>query len=88
VPQAILPTIRIGDRIAVQCDGCAKDLVARVRFISAQAEFTPPIIYSQEERARLVFRVEAIPERPADLRVGQPVTVALQPVVGESHARK
>ena len=42
-------------------------------FISAQAEFTPPVIYSQEERARLVFRVEAIPERPADLRVGQPV---------------
>ena len=85
VPQAVLPTIRIGDRIA---DGCAKDLVARVRFISAQAEFTPPIIYSQEERARLVFRVEAIPERPADLRVGQPVTVMLQPVVGQSHARK
>ena len=44
-------------------------------FISAQAEFTPPVIYSQEERARLVFRVEAIPERPEDLRVGQPVTV-------------
>lgn len=88
VPQAVLPTIRIGDRIAVQCDGCAGDLVARVRFISAQAEFTPPIIYSQEERARLVFRVEAIPERPTDLRVGQPVTVVLQPVVGESHARR
>jgi HlyD family secretion protein len=88
VPQAILPTIRIGDPVTVQCDGCAKDLVARVRFISAQAEFTPPIIYSQEERARLVFRVEAIPERPADLRVGQPVTVTLQPAAGESHARK
>jgi HlyD family secretion protein len=88
VPQAVLPTIRIGDRIAVQCDGCAGDLVARVRFISAQAEFTPPIIYSQEERARLVFRVEAIPERPEDLRVGQPVTVTLQPAASQSHASK
>ena len=78
----------IGDRIAVQCDGCAGDLVARVRFISAQAEFTPPIIYSQEERARLVFRVEAIPERPADLRVGQPVTVTLQSAASQSHASK
>ena len=52
--------MHIGDRIAVRCDGCASDLVARVSFISAQAEFTPPVIYSQEERARLVFRVEAI----------------------------
>ena len=65
VPQATLPTIHIGDSIAVRCDGCASDLVARVSFISAQAEFTPPVIYSQEERARLVFRIEATPERPA-----------------------
>jgi HlyD family secretion protein len=88
VPQAKLPAIHIGDRVAVTCDGCASDLVARISFISAQAEFTPPVIYSQEERARLVFRVEATPERPADLRTGQPVSVALQGAAGESHARK
>jgi HlyD family secretion protein len=88
VPQAVLPTVHVGDRIAVRCDGCASGLVARVSFISAQAEFTPPIIYSQEERARLVFRVEATPERPADLRVGQPVSVALQGPAGVSHAQK
>ena len=88
VPQAMLPTVHIGDRISVRCDGCATDLVARVSFMSAQAEFTPPVIYSQEERARMVFRVEAIPERPADLRVGQPVSVALQGAAGVSHARK
>lgn len=88
VPQAVLPTVHVGDRIAVRCDGCASDLVARVNFISAQAEFTPPVIYSQEERARLVFRVEALPERPADLRVGQPVSVAMQGAAGVSHARK
>ena len=56
--------------------------MARVNFISAQAEFTPPIIYSQEERARLVFRIEAMPEQPEDMRVGQPVSVALQPAAG------
>jgi HlyD family secretion protein len=88
VPQALLPTVHIGDRISVRCDGCASDLVARVNFISAQAEFTPPVIYSQEERARMVFRVEAMPERPADLRVGQPVSVALQGATGVSHALK
>ena len=57
VPQAMLPKVHIGAPIAVRCDGCAGDLVARVIFISAQAEFTPPVIYSQEERARMVFRV-------------------------------
>jgi HlyD family secretion protein len=86
VPQAVLPTISIGDRVVVSCDGCAASLVARVNFLSAQAEFTPPVIYSQEERARLVFRVEATPERPEDLRVGQPVSVALQGGIGVSHA--
>jgi HlyD family secretion protein len=88
VPQAELPKVKLGDAIAVTCDGCADGLVARVNFISAQAEFTPPVIYSQEERARLVFRIEAIPERPADLRVGQPVSVALQGAAGASHAYK
>ena len=88
VPQAVLPTVNIGDRIAVSCDGCAGNLVAVVNFISVQAEFTPPVIYSQEERARLVFRVEATPEHPQDLRVGQPVSVALKSAAGVSHAHK
>ena len=88
VPQATLPRLHIGDRIGVRCDGCAGTLYARVSFLSAQAEFTPPVIYSQEERSRLVFRVEAIPERAEELRVGQPVSVLLQPVAGASHARR
>ena len=88
VPQATLPQVHIGDRIAIGCDGCAPGLMARVNFISAQAEFTPPMIYSLEERARLVFRIEAIPERPADVRVGQPVSIALQQPAGVSHARR
>ena len=90
VPQATLPSIHIGDRVLVRCDGCRDDLVARVSFISAQAEFTPPVIYSLEERARLVFRIEALPERPGDLRIGQPASVALQsaPMPGTVHAEK
>jgi HlyD family secretion protein len=88
VPQAALPKVHIGDRIVVHCDGCANGLGARVSFRSAQAEFTPPVIYSQEERARLVFRVEAIPEHPEEMRVGQPVSVTLQPGAGVSHAGK
>jgi HlyD family secretion protein len=90
VPQATLPSIHIGDRVLVRCDGCRNDLIARVSFISTQAEFTPPVIYSLEERARLVFRIEAIPERPDDLRIGQPASVALQTssMPGKVHAHK
>jgi len=88
VPQATLPTLKIDDPINVTCDGCKAGLVARVSFISAQAEFTPPVIYSREERARLVFRIEARPEQPEHLRVGQPVSVTLKPAAGVSHAQK
>lgn len=83
VPEADLPKIAYGKRIEVQCDGCGKGVGAHVSFIAAQAEFTPPVIYSREERAKLVFRVEARPERPEAMRVGQPITVdylADQPV--------
>jgi len=90
VPQAVLPTIRIGDRVRVSCDGCGSEVTARVSFIAAQAEFTPPVIYSLEERARLVFRIEAAPEHPENVRIGQPVSVALQEPAdsGSAHARK
>jgi HlyD family secretion protein len=76
-PQATLPTIRFGDIVGVSCDGCEKGLTAKVSFISRSAEFTPPVIYSQEERAKLVFLIEARPELPEKFRVGQPVTVTL-----------
>ena len=86
VPQAIVPRLKIDDRIAIVCDGCAGDLFAKVSFISAQAEFTPPVIYSPEERSRLVFRIEAIPETPDALRVGQPVSIALPSTGAAGHA--
>jgi HlyD family secretion protein len=76
-PQATLPKIKYGDVIGVSCDGCDKGLTAKVSFIARSAEFTPPVIYSQEERAKLVFLIEARPEQPDKFRVGQPVTVTL-----------
>jgi HlyD family secretion protein len=73
----VLPRIKLGDTVQVQCDGCAGDLTATVSFMSRTSEFTPPVIYSTEERAKLVFLIEARPQRPDRLRVGQPVSVAL-----------
>jgi HlyD family secretion protein len=77
VPEAVLPQIKLGDRIAVQCDGCPKELSARISFIAHTAEYTPPVIYSLEERSKLVYMIEARPDRPEQLRVGQPVSIAL-----------
>jgi HlyD family secretion protein len=77
VPEAVLPHLAYDDKVKIACDGCASDLTARVSFIAKQSEYTPPVIYSREERARLVFLIEAIPEKPGALRVGQPVDVTL-----------
>jgi HlyD family secretion protein len=77
VPEAGLPAVAYGEQIDVSCDGCVSGLTARVSFIAKQSEFTPPVIYSLEERAKLVFLVEALPEKPSAFRVGQPVSVRL-----------
>jgi HlyD family secretion protein len=77
VPEAMLPKLKIGETVTINCDGCDSGLSARISFIARSAEFTPPVIYSTEERAKLVFLIEARPERPERLRVGQPVSVVL-----------
>lgn len=76
-PQAVLPELKYGDVVGVSCDGCDKGLTAKISFIARSAEYTPPVIYSQEERAKLVFLIEARPDHPEKFRVGQPVTVTL-----------
>jgi len=84
VGEATLPQIKLGETVKIQCDGCAGDLTAKVSFIARSSEFTPPVIYSQEERGKLVFLIEARPQRPEMLRVGQPVSVALAPAAQEA----
>ena len=76
VPEPVLPQVAYGGTITVRCDGCANQS-ARVSFIAKSAEYTPPVIYSLEERNKLVFLIEALPEQPDKLRVGQPVDVVL-----------
>ncbi len=75
IPERMLARIAIGDEVRVSCDGCATSITAPVTFISRNAEFTPPVIYSLEERAKLVYLVEARPAQTETLRVGQPVSV-------------
>ncbi|MDC7683723.1 HlyD family efflux transporter periplasmic adaptor subunit [Asticcacaulis sp. BYS171W] len=76
VPQGELARVKIGQSVRVTCDGCAAQ-TAKVRYIATEAEFTPPVIYSVRERQKLVYLIEATPEKPDALRPGQPVDVTL-----------
>ena len=80
VPEASVGKLAIGRRLSVHCDGGAADVPATITFISPQAEYTPPVIYSNENRSKLVFMVIAKPpvDKAAGLHPGQPIEVALR----------
>jgi HlyD family secretion protein len=77
VPETELASIKIGDRLAIGCDNCAAGLTAAVTFIAPQPEYTPPVIYSETNREKLVYLIEAHPpaEQAIQLKPGQPVDV-------------
>lgn len=74
-PQRHVASLRPGQRVGIACDGCPDDMTAVVEFVAPRPEFTPPVIYSLEVREKLVFLVEARPERPRLLTPGQPMDV-------------
>jgi HlyD family secretion protein len=75
VSETELPKFAIGDEVRVTCDNCADDLTARIYFMATSAEYTPPVIYSLDERNKLVYLIQARPAKPDALRVGQPVSI-------------
>ena len=80
VPETAVGALKIGQAVRAACDGCSAAIPAKVSYISRQAEFTPPVIYSREQRAKLVFLIEARPELADALKLkpGQPLDVTLQ----------
>jgi HlyD family secretion protein len=79
VPETLLGRLKPGQTVNIACDGCASPFAATIVFIADRAEFTPPVLYSKENRSKLVYLVEAKPA-PADagkLHPGQPVDVTL-----------
>jgi HlyD family secretion protein len=81
VPQAQVGALKVGQPVQVTVDGVSEPFRGQVSFISPQAEFTPPVIYSRESRAKLVFLIEAVfdPPTAARLHPGQPVDVYFGP---------
>lgn len=79
VPEPIVGKLKRGDAVTLACDGCGAPISATISFISDRVEFTPPVLYSKENRAKLVFLVEAKPQLAdaSRLNPGQPVDVTL-----------
>ena len=78
VPQSELGGLHLGDAVRLACDGCGAPIEAKVSFIAPGPEYTPPVIYSNAQRQKLVFLVEARPVKPEDaerLHPGQPLDV-------------
>ncbi|HEY2618400.1 MAG TPA: HlyD family efflux transporter periplasmic adaptor subunit [Acetobacteraceae bacterium] len=77
VPETALATLHTGERLSIGCDACAAGLTATVTFIAPQPEYTPPVIYSETNREKLVYLIEAHPppDQAVQLKPGQPVDV-------------
>jgi HlyD family secretion protein len=77
IPESAFATVAVGDELVVHCDTCPADLAALITYISDEPEFTPPVIYSLQNRQKLVYRVEARPMESSVLKPGQIVDVEL-----------
>jgi HlyD family secretion protein len=76
-PQEMLAQLPVGARVLVSCDGCREPIAANVSFVAREPQFTPPVIYSLEQREKLVFLVEARFSAPTPIRPGMPVDVRI-----------
>ncbi len=77
VAETVVGSLAPGKAVEIRCDGCGAPIAAKVSYISSQAEYTPPVLYTREQRGKLLFLVEARPSL-ADatrLRPGQPIDV-------------
>jgi len=79
VPETVVGSLKIGQEATLRCDGCGDPIPVRIDYVSDQAEYTPPVIYSRESRSKLVYMVEArpAPDAAARLHPGQPVEATL-----------
>ena len=83
VPESERADLQSGDVVRVSCDGCPIDLTAKITRMASDPQYTPPILYTREQRGRLVYRVEADVIEPKGVLPGQPITVDAAIAVGK-----
>lgn len=83
VNEQVLSSLALNQKILISCDGCQKTYTAKITFISPTAEYTPPIIYSDERREKLVYRIEVYPDNPLFFHPGMPVKVSINSIKPE-----
>jgi HlyD family secretion protein len=76
-PEELLAQLRVGGTVSVSCDGCAQSVTATISFVAREPQFTPPVIYSLDQREKLVYLVEARVGGATPIRPGMPVDVRL-----------
>lgn len=77
VSERHLSQLQLGEKVTVNCDGC-HPYQAQISFISPSAEYTPPVIFSNETKVKLIYRIEArfSTQEAYQLHPGQPVSVS------------
>lgn len=77
MPETAIAALKLGQRMVIECDGCPADARATVNYISTDPEYTPPILFSDDNRLRLVYRIDAKPDAAALpwLKPGLPVNM-------------
>ena len=78
-PENMVAHLRPGARVTFSCDGCAANLTGHIIRVADEPQFTPPVIYSLDQREKLVFLVEARPDQAGSIRPGLPVDVRIAP---------
>lgn len=80
VSEPVMGSLKVGQNIDVHCDGCSSKIPATITYISPQSEYTPPVLYSNQNRAKLVFMIVARPplDKATMLHPGQPIEVSLK----------
>lgn len=80
IPEELFSKVQYGQKVFVHVDGADREYSAIISYLSPSCEYTPPVIYSNETRSKLVYMIEAIPKEKEVrefLHVGQPVSVSL-----------
>lgn len=80
IPEEKLSRLKLGQTIQINCDSCKQSISAKINYISPDAEYMPPVVYSDDTREKLLYRIEARPDLKSILtllRPGQPVKVKL-----------